>query len=105
MSLSYDWDEVFGWIGYDEGYDSSPAGALGYLPRCLYSPLVIDRMTKYLTESKVLGWSLVRRETMYTCAQRCVCTHGTPPGVFSAGRIFSVLALTGHRAYVGGSVT
>ena len=102
MSLSYDWDEVFGWIGHDEGYDCSTAGALGYLPRCLYSPLVMDRMTQYLTENKVLGWSLVLRETMYTGARRCVCTHGTPPGVFSAGRIS--LALIGHRASVGGSV-
>ena len=32
MSLSYDWDEVFGWIGHDGGYDCSPAGALQYLP-------------------------------------------------------------------------
>ena len=36
MSLSYDWDVVFGWIGHEEGYDYSPAGALGYLLRCLY---------------------------------------------------------------------
>ena len=65
MSLSYDWDEVFGWIGHDGGYDCSPAGALEYLPRCLYSPLVMNRMTQYLTQIKVLGWSLVHRETMY----------------------------------------
>ena len=25
MSLSYDWYEVFGWIGHDEGHDYSPA--------------------------------------------------------------------------------
>ena len=36
MSLSYDWDEVFGWIRHDGGYDCSPAGALEYLLRCLY---------------------------------------------------------------------
>ena len=47
MSLSYDWDEVFSWIGHDEGYDYSPAGALGYLPRCLNSPLVMVMMTHY----------------------------------------------------------
>ena len=72
MSLSYDWDEVFGWIGHDEGYDCSPAEVLGYLPRCLYSPLVMDKMTQYLTEIKVLGWSFVLRETMNTGARRCV---------------------------------
>ena len=102
MSLSYDWDEVLGWIEHDEGYDYSPAGALGYLPRCLNSPLVMDMMTHYLTEIKVMGWSLVLPETMYTGARRCVCTRVTTPGAFSAGRIS--LALIGHRAYVGGSV-
>ena len=67
MSLSYDWDEVFGWIGHDEGYDYSPAGALGYLSRCLNLLLVMDMMMHYLTEIKVvLGWSLVLPETMYT---------------------------------------
>ena len=60
-------------------------------------------MTQYLTEIKVLGWSLVLKETMYTGARRCVCTCGTPPGVFSAGRI--LLALIGHQASVGGSVS
>ena len=93
MSLSYDWDEVFGWIGHEGGYDCSPAGALEYLPRCLYSPLVMNSMTQYLTQIKVLGWSLVHRETMYTGARRCV---------YTAGKIS--LALIGHRASVGGSV-
>ena len=82
MSLYYDWDEVFGWIGQDEGYDYSPAGALGYLPRCLNSPVVMDMMTHYLTEIKVLGWSLVLPETMDTGGRRCVCTRVTPPGAF-----------------------
>ena len=102
MSLSYDWEEVFGWIGHEEGYDCSPGWELRYLPRRLYSPLVVDRMTQYLTEIKVPGWSLVLSETMYTGARRYVCTRGTPLGVFSAGRIS--LTLIGHRAYVGGSV-
>ena len=102
MSLSYDWDEVFGWIGHDEGSDYSPAGASGYLPWCLNSPLVMDMMTHYLTEIKVLGWSLVLLETMYTGARRCVCTRLTPPGAFPAGWIS--LALIAHRAYVGGLV-
>ena len=42
-------------------------------------------------------------KTMYTGAWRCVCTRGTPPGVYSAGRIS--LTLIGHRASVGGSVS
>ena len=32
-----------------------------------------------------------------------MCTHGTPPEACSAGRI--LLALIGHRASVGGSVS
>ena len=84
MSLSYDWDEVFEWIGNDERYDRSPDGELRYLPRRLYSPLVVDRMTQYLTEIKVPGWSLVLCEKMYTGTRRCVCTCETPLGVFSA---------------------
>ena len=102
MSLSSDWDEVFGWTGHDEGYDRSPGWKLRYLPRCLYSLLVVDRMTPYLTEIKVPGWSFVLSEDMYTGARLCVCTRGTPLGVFSAGRIS--LTLIGHRASVGGSV-
>ena len=90
MSFSYDWDEVFGWIGHDEGYDYSPAGALGYLPRCLYSPLVMDMMTHYLTEIKVLGWSLVLPEKMYTGARRCVCVYPCiTAGVLSRGKDFA----------------
>ena len=102
MSLSYDWDEVFVWTGHDEGYDRSPGWELLYLPRRLYSPLVVDRVTEYLTEIKVPGWSLVLSGDMYTGARRCVCTRGTPLRVFFAGRIS--LTLIGHRASVGGSV-
>ena len=98
MSLSYDWDDVFGWIGHDGVYDCSHAGALVYLLRCLYSPLVMNRMTQYLTQIKVLGWSLVQRETMYTDARRCVCVPVEHrPGVFCAGRIsFALIGLWGR---------
>ena len=72
------------------------------LPR-LYSPLVVDRVTDCLTEIKVPGWSLALSGDMYTGARRCVCTRGTPLGVFSAGRIS--LTLIGHRACLGGSVS
>ena len=103
MSLSYDGDGALEWIGHDECYDCSPAGELGYLPRCLYSPLVMDRMTQYLTEIKGSGWSLTLSKTMYAGGRRRGCTRGTPPEACSAGRIS--LALIGHRASVGGSVS
>ena len=103
MSLSYDGDGALDWIGHDEGYDCSPAGELGYLPRCLYSPLAMDRMMQYLTEIKGPGWSLILSRTMYAGGRRRVCTRGTLPEACSAGRIS--LALIGHRTSVGGSVS
>ena len=103
MSLSYDGDGALEWIGHDEGYDCSPAGELGYLLQCLCSPWVMDRMTQYLTETKGPGSSLMLSKTMYAGGQRRVCTRGTPPEACCAGRIS--LALIGHRASVGGSVS
>ena len=101
MSLYYDWDDVFVWTGHDEEYDRSPGWELRYLPH-LYAPLVVDRVTEYLTEIKVPGWSPALSGDMYTGAWRCVSTRGTPLGVFSAGRIS--LTLIGRRTSVGGSV-
>ena len=70
---------------------------------CLCSPLVMDRMTQYLTEIKGPRWSLMFSKTLYAGGRRRVCTRGTPPEACSAGRI--LLALIGHRASVGGSVS
>ena len=103
MSLSYDGEGALEWIGHGESFDCSPAGELGYLPRCLCSLLVMDRMTQYLTEIKGPGWSLMLRKAMYAGDRRRVCTRGTPPEACSAGRI--LLALIGHWASVGGSVS
>ena len=44
VSLSSDGDGALERIGHDEGYDCSPAEKLGFLPWCLCSPLVMDRM-------------------------------------------------------------
>ena len=103
MSLSYDGDGVLEWIGHEKGYDCPPAGELGYLPRCLCSPLVMDKLTQYLTEIKGPGWSLRLSKTLYAGVRRRVCARGTPPEACSAGRIS--LILIGHRASVGGSVS
>ena len=68
MSLSYDGDGALDWIGHDKVHDCSPAGELGYLPRCLYSPLAMDRMMQYLTEIKGPGW----RPCMQAAGDVCV---------------------------------
>ena len=74
---------------------------LGYVPRCLCLPLVVDGMTQSLTEFKGPGCGLIVSETGYTGGRRCVCTCLTPPGICSAGG--SSCPLIGHRASVGGS--
>ena len=50
MSLSYDVDRMVKWTGHNEGYDCSPAGILGCLPRWLCLLWVMDGMTQYLTK-------------------------------------------------------
>ena len=45
-SLSYDGEGTVNRTGHDGGYDCSPAGILGCLPRCLCLPWGIDGMTK-----------------------------------------------------------
>ena len=40
----------------------------------LYSPLVMDRMTQYLTEIEGPGWSLMLGKTMYAGGRRRVCS-------------------------------
>ena len=70
MSLSYDGDGTLKWVGHEKSYDCSPAGELGYLPQCLCSPLVTDRMTQYLTEIKGPGWSLMFSKTLYAGGRR-----------------------------------
>ena len=103
MSLSYDGDGALEWIGHEKGYDCPPAGELGYLPRRLCSPLVMDRLTQYLMEIKGPDWSLMFSKTLYAGSRRRLCTRGTAPEACSAGRIS--LALIGNRASVGGSVS
>ena len=65
MSLSYDGDGALEWVGHEKGYYYSPAGELGYLLQRLCSPLVMDRMTQYLTEIKGAGWSLMFSKTLH----------------------------------------
>ena len=86
----------------DRGYDCSPAGTLGCLPRRLCLPWVIEGMTQLLTKINGPYSDILLCETMYGSGRRGVCTSDTPPAAHPAAG-FS-LALIGRRASVGGSV-
>ena len=104
MSLSNDGDGALEWIGHaNKAYGCAPAGELGYLPRCWFSPLAMNGMTQYRTEIRGPGWSMMLNKTMYAGVRRCVCNRVIPPETCSEGRIS--LALIGQRASVGGSVS
>ena len=102
MSLSYDGDEMVKWTRHDGGYDCSPAGILGCLPRCLCSPWVMDGMTQYLTKINRPGLGMMPSKTMYASGRRCVCTSDTPPEACSVEGFCSLRLAA--RASVGGSV-
>ena len=61
MSLSYDEDGTVKWTGHIGGYDCSPAGILGCLPRWLCLPWVMDGMTQYLTKINRLDLDMMLR--------------------------------------------
>ena len=47
ITLFSEGDGMVAITGYDGGYDGSPAGLLGCLPRCLYSLWVMNGMTQH----------------------------------------------------------
>ena len=94
--------EHWKWTGYSEADGCAPVGNFGYLPRCLYSPLVMNGMTQYLTEIRGPGCGMMLSKTMYSGGRRWVCTRVTPPEACSAGRTSSTLI--GRRTSGGGSV-
>ena len=94
--LSYDGDGALEWTGHNTAYSCAPVGELGYLLRCLCSPLVMNRMMQYLTEIRGPGCSIMLSKTMYVGVRRRVCNR------VKSRRIS--LTLIGHQASVGGSV-
>ena len=64
-SLSYDGDGTVNKTGHDGGYDCSPAGILGCLPRCLCLPWVMDGMTQFLTKINRPYSDMMLSKTMY----------------------------------------
>ena len=50
--------------GYDGGYDGSPAGLLGCLPRCLYSLWVMNGMTQHQMKINGPDSDILARRTM-----------------------------------------
>ena len=101
-SLSYDGEGTVNRTGHDGGYDCSPAGILGCLPRCLCLPWAIDGMTQLLTKINRPYSDMLLRKTMYGGGQRGVCSSDTPPAAYSAAGF--LLSLIGRRASVGSSV-
>ena len=77
-SLSYDGDGTVNRTGHDGGYDCSPVGILGCLPRCLCLPWVIDGMTQLLTKINGPYSDMLLRKTMHGGGRRGVCTSATP---------------------------
>ena len=101
-SLSYDGEGTVNRTGHDGGYDCSPAGILGCLPRCLCLPWVIDWMSQLLTKINGPYSDMLLHKTMYGGGRRRVCTSDTPPAAYSAAGCS--LVLIGRRASVGGLV-
>ena len=64
-SLSYDGDGTVNRTGHNGGYDCSPAGILGCLPRCLCLPWVMDGMTQLLTKINRPYSDMMLGKTMY----------------------------------------
>ena len=104
ISLSYDGDGVLKWTGHNGGYDCSPAGILGCLPRWLCLPWVMGGMTQYLM--KILGHDLdmMLSKTMHAGDVCVPVIHHRRhvPIVSSVEGI--LLALIGRQASVGGLV-
>ena len=101
-SLFYDGDGAREWTGHSEADDCALVGNLGYIPRCLCSPLVMNGMTQYLTKFKGPGCGMMLSKTMYAGGRRYVCTYVTPPEACSAGR--TSCPLIGRQASGGDSV-
>ena len=99
----YDGDGALEWTDHSETDGCAPVGNLGYLPRCLCSPLVMNEMTQYLTEIRGPGCGMMLSKTMYAGGRRCVCTRDTPPEACSAGT--TSRTWIGRRASGGGSVS
>ena len=97
--LYYGGDGALERTEHNEADGCAPDGKVGYLLRCLCSPLVMNGITQYLTEIRGPGCSMMLSKTMYAAVQWRGCNRVSPP----AGRIS--LALIGHLASVVGSVS
>ena len=78
-SLSYDGEGTVNIIEHNGGYDCSPAGILGCLPRCLCLPWVMDGMTQFLTKINGPYSDMLLSKTIYGGGRWGVCTRDTPP--------------------------
>ena len=98
----YDGDGTFNRTRHDGGYDCSPGGILGCLPRRLCLPWVMDGMMQFPTKINRSYSDMMLSETMHGSGRRGVFTSDTPPEACSA--VGFSLSLIGRWAFVGGSV-
>ena len=96
-----DGDGTVAITGYDGGYDGSPAGLLGCLPRRLFSLWVMNGMTQHQMKINGLDSDILIRRTMDDNGRRGVWISDTPPATLTV-KGFSP-ALIDCRASVGGS--
>ena len=101
VPLFSDGDGTVAITGYDGGYDGSPAGLLGCLPRCLYSLLVMNGMTQHQMKINGPNSDILVRRTIDDRGRRGVCISNTPPPTLPVKGLSTVLI--GRRASVGGS--
>ena len=101
VPLFSDGDGTVAITGYDEGYDGSPAGLLGCLPRCLYSMWVMNGMTQHRTKINGPYSDIFVHRTMDDRGRRGVWISDTPPATLPVMGLSTVSI--GRRATVGGS--
>ena len=101
IPLFSDGDGTAAITGYDGGYDGSPAGLLGCLPRRLCSLWVMNVMTQHQMKINGPDTDILVHRTMDDSGRRGVWISDTPPATLTVKGFY--LALIDRRASVGGS--
>ena len=100
-ALFSDGGDTAGRSGRDSDDDGSTAGLLGYLPRCLYWPWSLHRMTQCQVEIKGTSTNGLSRVVMYDGGLWDMRSSATRPVTYAEMVIYPTVI--GLRAAVGGS--